>query len=418
MNTTLKEYLSDLRGMYSHGYFYMYINGDFDSQLRKLSVRDLGTFFHEYVHFIQNISTLWGIKTGIMTNNLMCDLFTATQNASEIHIPFQEFIPDPRIQLELDFYKRTRGADGTTYKNWVIDVTQPISISVKEDRSQAWPIPLKQVWLDVTFQAGRTEQIQLGSTIVLESMAALCQSYIDPSAEHPDVPYNVVQILANQHFPKIAGDKKKLICLCYLALFSMNPGWQFIDLLYYAENNREKSGIELFDEFVNETMLKVQGQRVNVIEFFDYIIDGYKKSIKGLIGIEIDYLNHILDNVRLSRNQAPLISVLNDANPIGVEHIEALITYLSVPFVYTSSGRYFYPAASASPNGSGDIALMVGSHRIYCFLLQKSTGVCPFVMFCAHDHDGCYTEPWLEKNCTIEPALQKIGVYGKPIIFD
>lgn len=44
MNTTLKEYLSDLRGMYSHGYFYMYINGDFDSQLRKLSVRDLGTF--------------------------------------------------------------------------------------------------------------------------------------------------------------------------------------------------------------------------------------------------------------------------------------------------------------------------------------------------------------------------------------
>ena len=92
MNTTLKEYLSDLRGMYSHGYFYMYINGDFDSQLRKLSVRDLGTFFHEYVHFIQNISTLWGIKTGIMTNNLMCDLFTATQNASEIHIPFASTI--------------------------------------------------------------------------------------------------------------------------------------------------------------------------------------------------------------------------------------------------------------------------------------------------------------------------------------
>jgi len=270
----------------------------------------------------------------------------------------------------------------------------------------------------VTFQDGRTEQIQLGSTIIVESMAALCQSYIDPDAVHPDVPYNVVQILANQRFPNIAGDKKKLICLCYIALFSMNPGWQFMDMIRYAEHNTEKSGIELFDEFVNETILRVQGRRMNVIDFFDYIIDGYKQSIKGLIGVDIDYLNAILENVRLSRNQAPLISVLNDENPIGIEHIEALINYLSVPFVYTSGGRYFYPATTASPEGSGDIAMMVSTHRIYSFLIQRYNGACPLVMFCAHDHDGCYTEPWNETNCTMEPALQKIGVYGKPIIFD
>ena len=419
MNTTLKEYLADLRGMYSHGYFYMYINGDFNPRLRNMSVRDLGTFFHEYVHFIQNISTLWGIKTGIMTNNLMCDMFTATQNASEIHIPYTDFTPDPRIQLELEFYKITRGANGADrYKNWEIDVTQPIGISIKEDESQPWPIPLRQVWLNVTFQDGRTEQIQLGSTIIVESMAALCQSYIDPDAVHPDVPYNVVQILANQQYPNIAGDKKKLICLCYIALFSMNPGWQFMDMIRYAEHNTEKSGIELFDEFVNETILRVQGRRMNVIDFFDYIIDGYKQSIKGLIGVDTDYLNVILDNVRLSRNQAPLISVLNDENPIGIEHIEALINYLSVPFVYTSGGRYFYPATTTSPRGSGDIAMMVSTHRIYSFLIQRSNGVCPLVMFCDHNHNGCYTEPWTETNCTIEPALKKIGVYGKPIILD
>lgn len=385
-----------------------------------MSVRDLGTFFHEYVHFLQNISTLWGIKLGITLNNLMCDLFTAVSKAQEIQIPFINYPIDPRTKLELDYYKEVRGCAGKgVTKNWMIDDSQKISISVTQDNTQKWPIPLNKVFLDVKFQDGRTERIQCGSTIVVESMAALCQSYIDPSAIHNDVPYNVVQVVANQHFPKIAQDKKKLICLCYIALFSMNPAWQLFDMMRYAENNIEKSGIDLFDEFVNLTNLKVHGKSISVIDFFDSIIDGYKKSIRGLIGTDIDYLNEILERVRLSENQAPLISVLNDEKPITDEHIEALINYLSIPFIQTANS-YFYPGSTHSPEGSGDVAIMVGTYKIFEFLENINPSmkkVCPFVNLCAHDHEFCFDTPWREKGCTIEPALKKLGIYGKPIIY-
>ena len=49
MDVLLNEYLSKTRGSYSHGYFYIYLNGDFDTNLSHLSIHDQGLFFHEYV---------------------------------------------------------------------------------------------------------------------------------------------------------------------------------------------------------------------------------------------------------------------------------------------------------------------------------------------------------------------------------
>ncbi len=422
MDIATREYLSDIRGFYTHGYFYIYLNGTFSLQLDNMSIPDLGTFFHEYVHFIQNISTLWGIKRGMTYNNFMCDLFNAAKHAKEIHIPFVGFAIDPKTKKELDFDRKTRGCAGEdSNKNWRIDTTQKIGISVRQDSSQNWPILLRLVYLDVKFQDGRTEQIVLGSTIVAESMAALCQSYIDPSSirGHKDIPYNAVQILANQYFPELAKDTKKLICLCYIALFSMNPGWQLLDMMRYAEQHKEKSGIELFNEFINTTSLMVHGNSISVVEFFDSIIDGYKESIKGLLGEEVDYLKELFDRVRLSGNNAPLISILDDDEPIGRQHIKALIDYMSIPFVHTND-NFFYPTSANSPQGARDIAKLSYFYKIYEFLLHihpERKKKCPFMELCAHDHVMCSDAPWKETNCAMEYVLKEMELYGKPIIY-
>ncbi len=420
MDAQLEDYLSSLRGAYGQGYFYIYLSGRYEWDLSKLSKTDLGTFFHEYVHFLQNISTLWGIKVGIMRNNVLCSLFNATNAAKIIHIPF-DFQLDLYTKLEVEYQNQAQGCTGRdSSKIWMIDASKEIHVFVDDNPSQKWPIPLRKVFLNVTFQDGRTEKIQLGSTIVVESMAALCQSLIDPEAQHEDVPYNLVQILANQKFPHIASDTKKLISLCYLSLFSLDPGWSLLDQMVYAEHS-DLSGYELFNKFINETNLRVNGRREGVVEFFDSIIDGYKQSIKGLIGVDVDYLSVLLDRVRLSRNQAPLISILSDSKPIGVEHIQALVNYLSIPFIYSADQRFFYPASTQSPQGSGDVALMVCAFKLFDFLVHPKRGcetICPFVAMCSADHDNCYSAPWMETNCTMEPAMKKIGVYGKPVVID
>ena len=50
-----------LRGFYRTGCFHIYLAGSFDQDLNQMSQQDLGIFLHEYVHYLQNISTPYGI---------------------------------------------------------------------------------------------------------------------------------------------------------------------------------------------------------------------------------------------------------------------------------------------------------------------------------------------------------------------
>lgn len=424
MDVLLNEYLSRTRGSYSHGYFYIFLTGDFDTNLSHLSIHDQGLFFHEYVHFLQNITTLWGIKTGMIYNDILCDLFTATRNASEIHVPFDLQL-EPKTQQDLDFLNQAKGSVGNEpshpYKKWMIDTDKPISERVEIDNNSNYPCTLRKVFLDVTFQDGRNETIQLGSTIVVESMAALCQIYIDPDAEHDDVPYNVVQILANQKYPHIAGDKKKLICLCYIALFSLDPGWCLLDMMRYAECRSEKSAVEIFDYFVAERKAFVHGSPVDIPSFFDFMIDGYIKSIEGLISIKTDYLKNILNGVRLSDKNAPLISILEDTGPIRIEQVQQLVDYLAIPFVYAKDGYTFVPTTENSPQGSSDVAILVSFFKMFEFLMNPRYGletICPFVSMCPGNRDHCYSDPWNEVGCFAEIVMKKIGLFGKQVIIN
>ena len=74
---------------------------------------------------------------------------------------------------------------------------------------------MHEVRMLVPIARGGYERVVLGAGIINECMAAMYQSLIDPDATHPDIPYNVIQILCNQHFKQISDDKIKLICKIY-----------------------------------------------------------------------------------------------------------------------------------------------------------------------------------------------------------
>lgn len=83
-------------------------------------------------------------------------------------------------------------------------------------------------------------------------MAAMYQMMIDPNASHEkyDLPYNLIQILCEQHYPNIAHDRTKLIAICYTSLFSLSPAQVLRDQLDNASENPDVSGLELFNDFV------------------------------------------------------------------------------------------------------------------------------------------------------------------------
>ena len=69
-NVEIKEHQIDLdnglRGFYSNSFFHIYIDGEFNIDVSKVAEqKDKGTALHEYVHYLQNIGTLWGLYCSI-----------------------------------------------------------------------------------------------------------------------------------------------------------------------------------------------------------------------------------------------------------------------------------------------------------------------------------------------------------------
>lgn len=57
-NPSLK--LQEIMGTYYPNFLEIYVNTDKAVVLHKLSKKELGTFFHEWIHFIQDITTSFG----------------------------------------------------------------------------------------------------------------------------------------------------------------------------------------------------------------------------------------------------------------------------------------------------------------------------------------------------------------------
>ena len=78
-----------LRGYYRTGCFHIYLAGYFDPDLTKMSRTDLGTFLHEYVHFLQNISTPYGIFEASALNEAVVETFIDIELKNEIELPYE-----------------------------------------------------------------------------------------------------------------------------------------------------------------------------------------------------------------------------------------------------------------------------------------------------------------------------------------
>lgn len=404
-----------LRGYYRTGCFHIYLAGYFDPDLTKMSRTDLGTFLHEYVHFLQNISTPYGIFEASALNEAVVETFIDIELKNEIELPYE--VPQSEmLKGRLKWLQEMDGqcinkhdeyiqVDGNKNIMWGF-ITQ--SIAGREGRLVA---------LEFYDKAGKIHHRFIGARDIKEAMAAAYQSLIDTDAKHPDIPYNLLRIFCKKTFPTVGNDVKKFICLCYTALFSLEPAYHFINLCHKAEDEKEKTGFQLFDEYLNDHKVMTIGRWITVCEHFNGMLEQYRNSIKGLIRSETPYINSLLDNVKLENGNVPLLNVINTNNPFSVNNVQELVRALGYPYMHAQNRGWFFP--SMDGEGASDVMMLVGDTWLYQFLINKDElkkGVCPLVTMCGQKGTYCYDQPWLERNCVFELLGDEIGLKNKRII--
>lgn len=408
------EFSHNFRGVYNTSFFHIYTEGDFDPDLSLLSQRDRGTFIHEYIHYWQNIGTLWGLGSSIFCYDCMLKLKAEIFESKQIHLPYHINLTPVMKRADEKFRIGTGFIDNGRYRDAKIDPTQRIEIQCSRTPFQEQHIDT--IDLIIPFQDGTKATIRLGAHIVKESMAALYQSLVDPTAEHDDIPYNVVRLLCKHNYPELYDNTKLLICICHAALFSMIPGDTLIILLGKAQKENISNGMDLFYDFVNHN----EANRKSIPEFFDAMIEKFKASLSANLLAPLDYIAVALDMARLSNGMPPLLSVLYDKEELSVENLNAIVGRLGIPYIHTKHYGFHHPATANKDASSQDISsdvLELNVQEAVFRVLTTDNQNCPLCnVMCKGDpdfKDECKTMPWLGEKCAFTLVCDCLNLQDK-----
>lgn len=421
---TEKEVLSVNSNTYTPGFMQIHLTVPFNGIFKDMvDVHHQGSFLHEYVHFLQNLTTPWGLYTSMVQYSVLVDTYAYIQRETDIKIPLIiDFDEKKREVMEI-----IRVGNGHNPFNCLIGsrhINRTIPIvwhrKLKKIGDKQYPYLVLDVPCDDAIKS-----IEFGAYMIKESMAAMYQMQFDPTATHDDndLPYNIVKIIAEQSYPNIASDEKKLIAICYLSLFSLSPAEVLFEQLDYANTNPQLSGIELLERFVNESQICVNdNDYINVVDFYDDISRRFETVLQKNLQEELDYIHEAMTRSRLSNGIIPIISILYDTD-MEEDDIQNLINFIGLPYIYTDYDEYHYPRSVKNENSaSSDIIELIGSHALYNYLVHpNSLRCCPLRYMCKHSSfvkEECFDRPWLGQECIMTIMGSRLDLKSKNISWE
>lgn len=414
MRISKEQIEQDLQGFYRTGCFHIYLSGSFSEKFEDMSLEDLGTFTHEYIHYLQNISTPYGIFEANTRHQAAIECFQQATGVDAIFLPYEPTYSN-ELQERLRWLSVMNGDNIPEVGcDDVIDDSYRMSFGFEDYRGEHRSG--RRVRVIYRTQTGEIKTRYIGALDIKEGMAVAYQGLLGDTRPHPDVPYNLLSILCKQHFPSVYADKKKFICICYTSLFELSPASFFISLCLDERVDSSKSGFQIFDEFVWKAPVKTFSKEVNVPYFFNRMVDTFKQSIKGFLRIDTPFIDTILDSVKLIDGNVPVLNVINTNEPINVENIKALVQNSGLPFIHAQGRGWFFP--SLEGQGSPDVVHMVGITWMYEFLTQRDKckiGICPLASMCESLGDFCYDAPWNEQyeKCSFRLISKDLDLEGK-----
>lgn len=269
--------LNETLGIYRPGYFEIYVKTDKPIELNNLSRKEMSTFFHEWIHFLQDFTTGVGCNNSYANIELLKYLGKKCQSlpapvklpvplGTEYNVRANAFI----VNNEWGYAPmRTDYKNITVYENKNIDIPRCL---ITDSGITSIPICL------ATTDLG--DEFRFGTHAIMESMAFECQIYIYPESEpdHGIYPYHTARLVADHILPGFTDDRLRLIALCDMSLMSSAPGPQFTSYLRNIKDGKIPSPNkpeEIYDWFYRNGTSLIKG--------YEEINDLTRKSFLGIL---------------------------------------------------------------------------------------------------------------------------------------
>lgn len=409
-----EEIINELRGSYKTSFYSIYLNGNYNEDISRMSLKGQGTLLHEYVHYLQNISTPFGMYMSMTKYSLMYQSLHNIIINNTIHIPVNPVFSKQSVAS----YKKLTAVLGTKKLDGGLDIDWSKETSVVLDAKDVEGSNIEKAIFNVTLTDGK--QVDIGAIIVMETMSALYQSLIDSKAFHPDVPYNILM----KFYSNLASDTRKLICLYYASLYTLCPGAQLIRLIKDYGNNNSIDGYTAFYQFVNtyNAGRKVDGSLRTLTEYVDEMINKFKTMITNILTSKKEFLDVIFEPVRLSQKWVPIVSALYDETPFSLNHFKTTIENVSLPYIHTSYKQHSFPYLKGKSSASLDLIELIALQVVYSYFTttKKYGKECGLSYMCKenkYNEDHCKNHPWTQEIvCPFSVVCNAYEIDKKTII--
>ncbi|WP_144214139.1 hypothetical protein [Flavobacterium anhuiense] len=229
----MREQLFTTLGFYRPSFFKMQVNRTENlDDINQLSDITSAVYLHEYVHFIQDISTTFGL----MNISTVVD-YIKYVNQSSINGSSRTFrvpvnprpSPNDEVYFNKNLNKKYIGSVDDIASAAITGVNKTISSVTLKTGNQN----IDTVTIDYTDKAGKLHYHQFGSHCIIESMAYLVENSIYPNLipSAPDFPYRSAEKVVDFEYPVLFNDPLNILALCDISLMSFNPGDFFYSML-------------------------------------------------------------------------------------------------------------------------------------------------------------------------------------------
>lgn len=198
------------------------IDGKID--LNTCTDMEFALFFHEYIHFLQDVTTSYGLTRCYSYGEYIQSVVNDIRNKPKGVIKVPYLYDDNRDDIMLGDYL-SNITQGDSSEESFVDYLS----NVKIDWDNIDGLPYKHKYLKSLkiplLTADGDIMLAIGSYCLKESIAYIMQRTLTVDKDHlPDYPYNAAEIIAKAVYPEFAENTLNVLALADCCLMFSNPG--------------------------------------------------------------------------------------------------------------------------------------------------------------------------------------------------
>jgi hypothetical protein len=230
-------------GYYEPGFMHLRVNTDYDIRdLNKIFKdekykKEASTFLHEYIHFLQDITTTTGLTLGDFYVDFIKDfnwkIRRDKNNGFNVPVSIDnEFNSQTKIKLREIYKGESKEVSYVKYERY-----EKVSTEIKDkDNNIIKPERYKVHYLDT--QRREQNSFYFGYACLKEQIAHSIQNKYLENNGHPDIPYQIAEQIIKTEYPDFGSNYKFIVALCDSSLMSFHPAQMFFNTI---EKMKEKA---------------------------------------------------------------------------------------------------------------------------------------------------------------------------------